>query len=131
MARRDDQDRRTRRLAPQTDEAQELEQFEYAARSYYGGALRPGNLKPKKNHIHSGNMEGIAAAILSGRFIGHLPAQCADVWVRQGRLKPLSTELHSYRSVFECVFPVGARMANAQRVLEDIMVKYAAPASAP
>lgn len=111
-------------------EADELEQFEYAARSYYGGALRPGNLKPKKNHIHSGNMEGIAAAILSGRFIGHLPPQCAEGLVRQGRLKPLSVELHSYKAVFECVFPVGARMANAQRVLEDIMVKYAAPTQA-
>ncbi|MGB3146577.1 MAG: LysR family transcriptional regulator [Paracoccaceae bacterium] len=107
-------------------EESELEEFEYAARSYYGGALRPGNLKPKKNHLHSGNMEGIAAAILSGRFIGHLPAQCAEVWVRQGRLKALSSELYSYNAAFECVFPVGARMANAQRVLEEIMVKYAA-----
>lgn len=102
----------------------ELEQFEYASRSYYGGALRPGNLKPKKSLIHSGNMEGIAAAILSGRFLGHLPAQCAESWVLQGRLKPLSIELHSYTTIFECVFPMGARMANAQRVLEDVMRKF-------
>lgn len=106
--------------------AEELEQYEYASRSYYGGALRPGNLKPKKTHVHSGNMEGIAAAILSGRFIGHLPAQCANTWVQRGRLKPLSAEVHSYNAPFECVFAVGARMANAQRVLEEIMMKYSA-----
>ena len=105
-------------------EAKELEDFEYASRSYYGGALRPGNLKPKKNQIHSGNMEGITAAILSGHFLGHLPAQCAETWVLQGRLKQISPELYSYTAAFECVFPVGARMANAQRVLEDVMTKY-------
>lgn len=107
-----------------TPEASELEQFEYASRSYYGGALRPGSLKPKKNHIHSGNMEGITAAILSGCFLGHLPIQCAKSWISQGRLKPLSTESHSYTATFECVFPVGVRMANAQRVLEEVMIKF-------
>jgi len=107
-----------------TLEASELEEYEYASRSYYGGALRPGKLKPKKNHIHSGNMEGIVAAVLSGRFLGHLPVQCAQTWVDQGRMKPLSTALHSYKATFECVFPIGARMANPQRVLEDVMVKY-------
>ena len=105
-------------------DAVELEKFEYASRSYYGGALRPSNLKPKKKLIHSGNMEGITAAILSGHFLGHLPAQCAKSWVLQGRLKPLSTELYSYTATFECVFPMGARMANPQRVLEDIMRKF-------
>jgi DNA-binding transcriptional LysR family regulator len=103
-----------------------LEEYEYAARSYYGGALRPGNLKPKKTHIVAGSLDGIAAAILSGRFLGHLPEQCARTWLEQGWLKPVSTAAHSYKSTFECVFPIGARMANTQRVLEDVMLKYAA-----
>jgi LysR family transcriptional regulator, transcriptional activator for bauABCD operon len=105
-------------------EASELETYDYAARSYYGGALRPGGLKPKNNLIYAGSMDGIAAAVLSGRFLGHLPDQCAQIWVEQGKLKPLSTELHSYKATFECVFPIGARMANTQRVLEDVMLKY-------
>ena len=109
-----------------TYEARELETYDYAARSYYGGALRPGGLKPKKNHIYSGSMDGIAAAVLSGRFLGHLPDQCAQTWVAQGKLKPLSADLHSYKATFECVFPIGVRMANTQRVLEDVILKYSA-----
>lgn len=105
-------------------QASELEEYEYAARSYYGGALRPGSLKPKKNYIYAGSMDGIAAAVLSGRFLGHLPDQCAQTWVDQGKLKPLSKKLLSYKATFECVFPIGARMANTQRVLEEIMLRY-------
>ena len=107
-------------------EVSELEAYEYAARSYYGGALRPGSLKPKNNHIYAGSMDGIAAAVLSGRFLGHLPDQCAQTWVEQGKLKPLSTELYTYKATFESVFPIGARMANTQRVLQDVMLKYSA-----
>ena len=114
---------------PDDPDAKEVETFEYASRSYYGGAMRPGSLKPKANHIVSGNMEGIAAAILSGRFIGHLPEQCADLWVRQGRMKPICQDRFSYDIKFECVFPVGARMANAQRVLEDVMLRHSVDAS--
>lgn len=109
-----------------TYEGSELETYDYAARSYYGGALRPGSLKPKNNLIYAGSMDGIAAAVLSGRFLGHLPDQCAQTWVEQGKIKPLSTELHSYKATFECVFPIGARIANTQRVLEDVMLKYSA-----
>ena len=69
-------------------------------------------------------MDGIAAAVLSGRFLGHLPDQCAQTWVDQGKLKPLSKKLLSYKATFECVFPIGARMANTQRVLEEIMLRY-------
>ncbi|MDG2356551.1 MAG: LysR family transcriptional regulator [Paracoccaceae bacterium] len=109
-----------------TYEGAELETYDYAGRSYYGGALRPGNLKTKNNHIYAGSMDGIAAAILSGRFLGHLPVQCAQTWVEQGKMKPLSTEFHSYKVTFECVFPIGTRMANIKRVLEEVMSKYSA-----
>ena len=109
-----------------TYEGSELEAYDYAARSYYGGALKTGNFKPKKNRIYAGSMDGIAAAILSGRFLGHLPVQCAQTWVEQGKMKPLSTEFHSYNVPFECVFPIGTRMANTKRVLEEVMSKHSA-----
>ena len=109
-----------------TYEGSELEAYDYAARSYYGGALKTGNFKPKKNRIYAGSMDGIAAAILSGRFLGHLPVQCAQTWVEQGKMKPLSTEFRSYNLPFECVFPIGTRMANTKRVLEEVMSKHSA-----
>ena len=109
-----------------TRESGELEEYDYAARSYYGGALKTGNFKPKKSRIYAGSMEGIAAAILSGCFLGHLPVQCAQVWVEQGKMKPLFTEVHSYKVPFECVFPIGTRMANTERMLEEVMLKYSA-----
>ena len=71
-------------------------------------------------------MDGIAAAILSGRFLGHLPVQCAQTWVEQGKMKPLSTDFHSYNVPFECVFPTGTGMANTKRVLEEVMSKHSA-----
>jgi DNA-binding transcriptional LysR family regulator len=109
-----------------TRESGELEEYDYAARSYYGGALKTGNFKPKKSRIYAGSMEGIAAAILSGCFLGHLPVQCAQAWVEQGKMKPLFTEVHSYKVPFECVFPIGTRMANTERMLEEVMLKYSA-----
>ena len=65
-------------------------------------------------------------AILSGCFLGHLPVQSAQTWVEQGKMKPLFTEVHSYKVPFECVFPVGTRMANTERMLEEVMLKYSA-----
>jgi len=109
-----------------TYEGSELEAYDYAARSYYGGALKTGNFKPKKNRIYAGSMDGVAVAILSGRFLGHLPVQCAQTWVEQGKMKPLSTEFRSYNLPFECVFPIGTRMANTKRVLEEVMSKHSA-----
>ena len=109
-----------------TYEGSQLQAYDYAARSCYGGALKTGNFKPKKNRIYAGSMDGIAAAILSGRFLGHLPVQCAQTWVEQGKMKPLSIEFHFYNVPFTCVFPIGTRMANTKRVLEEVMSKHSA-----
>lgn len=100
---------------------EEVDAHDYASRSYYGGSLQPGGLKPMQEQIHSGNMDGIAAAILSGRFLGHLPAQCAKPYLAEGRMKPVRPDLFSYDSRFEAAFPVGVRLSRAQRMLESIV----------
>lgn len=110
--------------SPDAPSLQDLEMYDYASRSYYGGTLRPGNLRPKNTFIQSGNMEGIAAAILSGRFLGHLPIQSAENWISKGLLKALAPELFSYKATFECVFPIGTRITRAQKVLEDVMARH-------
>lgn len=102
-----------------------IETCDYVSRSYYGGVLRPGNLKPKQVPVSSGNMEGIAAAILSGKFLGHLPEQCAEPWLEKGLMKPLRPKETSYDTLFECVFSTGIRMSRAQKMLEGVFLDYA------
>ena len=99
----------------------EIESYDYASRSYYGGSLQSGGLKPSRTFIHSGNMDGITAAILSGKFLGHLPAQCAQPYLDTGRMKQISSTRFSYDAKFEAAFPVGVRLSQAQRLLETII----------
>ncbi len=103
--------------------AEEVEEYDYASRSYYGGVLRPGQLRPKGNFVISGNMEGIAAAILSGKFLGHLPDQCAVTFLKAGLLEPVLPDVFSYETNFEAVFPAGARLSRAQKALENILIE--------
>lgn len=104
-------------------EAEDVEQYDYAARSYYGGVLRPGQMRPKGNSVVSGNMEGIAAAILSGRFLGHLPWQIAGPYETSGQMRPVLPQQFSYETNFEAVFPAGVRLSRAQKALEAILVE--------
>lgn len=104
---------------------EEINAFDYVARSYYGGVLKPGSMKPMKDAVKSGSMEGITAAILSGGFLGHLPQQCARPWIDAGEMKPVLPEETSYETLFECVFPAGARASRAQAVIEEIIVSSA------
>ena len=110
-------------------ERDEIESFEYASRSYYGGTLRPGTIRPSSITMYSGNMEAIAAAILSGKFLGHLPLQSARPYLEAGLIRPIQPELYSYRSGFEAVFPAGARLSRAQKKIEELLRQRYNPVS--
>jgi len=103
---------------------EELEQYDYASRTYYGGTLRPGNFQPKNTRASSSSMEGILSLVLSGKFLGHLPLQPAKPWLEQGKLRPVMPGDQSYSADFECVFHVGARISRAQRVFEDVVTSH-------
>lgn len=100
---------------------EELEQFDYAGRTYYGGSLRSGSFQPKNKSASSSTMEGILSLILSGRFLGHLPVQSAKPWLKKGKLQAVMPEQLSYSADFECVFHVGARISRAQRIFEEVV----------
>lgn len=104
---------------------EEISEYDYAARSYYGGMLRPGVMQPKKISSNSSHLEGILALIFSGEFVGHLPDQIARNWVKKGVLKAIMPNRLSYSSRFECAFSVGARISRAQTILEDVLIKHA------
>ncbi|MEQ8657609.1 MAG: LysR family transcriptional regulator [Hyphomicrobiales bacterium] len=110
--------------ATESPDIDELSQFDYAAKNYYGGMLRPGLMQPKKLSTNSSNLEGVVALILSGEFIGHLPDQTAASWHEKGMLRAILPEKLSYNAHFECAFSVGTRISRAQRVFEEILVQH-------
>lgn len=100
----------------------QIESAHYASRSYYGGSLDAGQLRPSQSLIQSGNMEGIAAAILSGEFLGHLPKQVAKPYLEEGRMRTIQPNVYAYETRFEAVFPSGTRLSRAQKILEDVLI---------
>ncbi|MEM8959317.1 MAG: LysR family transcriptional regulator [Pseudomonadota bacterium] len=98
-----------------------IESADYASRTYYGGALDAGRLRATAGPVHSDNMEGIAAAILSGRFLGHLPKQVAQPYLDDGSIQTVQPDIYGYVARFDAVFPAGARLSRAQKILEDVL----------
>jgi DNA-binding transcriptional LysR family regulator len=100
----------------------DAEQYDYAARTYYGGTLQPGVFHPNTKGAKCTSMEGIAALILSGRFIGHLPSQYAEKWVLTEEMKPLLPEQLSYNAGFEVVFAVGTQVSRTLKIFEEVLL---------
>jgi hypothetical protein len=69
-------------------------------------------------------MDGIAAFILSGKFLGHLPRQSAEPWLRGGRIRAILAQKLSYTTRFECVLPAGTRISRAVGNLEQVLETY-------
>jgi LysR family transcriptional regulator, transcriptional activator for bauABCD operon len=99
----------------------ELGQYDYAAREYYGGSLKPGAFRPLRVSSQCTTMEGTVALILSGKFIGHVPSLCAKRWLESGRLRPILPEKLSYSCTFECVLPVGTSISRQLDILEEVL----------
>ena len=98
-----------------------VENAAYASRTYYAGTLHAGRPRPERDMIKSGNMEGIAAAILSGNCIGHLPIQVARPFLENNLMQSIQPETYAYEVQFEAVFPTGARLSRAQKTLEEVL----------
>ncbi|MFW8641944.1 substrate-binding domain-containing protein [Rhizobium beringeri] len=110
--------------------ADTIEKSKYAARSYYGGKLKPGSLHPRPSTATASTMDGILALILSGNFIGHLPMQTANRWLDAGTIRPILPRVMSYDTLFECAFANGTRIARQIEVFEKVLSSYCAKGSA-
>ena len=95
----------------------QVEQYDYAARTYYGSSLRAGKLRPKLSTAKCTSMEGIAMLILSGRFLGHLPWLTASRWLESGDMRPVLKKQLSYVSRFESVVSVGTQVSRSVEIL--------------
>jgi LysR family transcriptional regulator, transcriptional activator for bauABCD operon len=101
--------------------AADLEQYDYAAREYYGGSLKPGAFHPARVSSQCTTMEGTVALILSGKFIGHVPDLPARQWVASGNLRAIMPQQFSYDCTFECVFAVGSRLSRPLEILKEVL----------
>jgi LysR family transcriptional regulator, transcriptional activator for bauABCD operon len=107
----------------QSIKAVDVEQYDYAAREYYGGSLKPGTFNPMRASSQCTTMEGMVALILSGKFIGHIPHLPASQWVERGRLRPILPEQLSYKCTFECVLPVGTCISRPLEIWEEVLAE--------
>ncbi|MDI3326859.1 LysR family transcriptional regulator [Pontibacterium granulatum] len=53
--------------------------------------------------------EGIAFLILTGQYIGYLPAHLANQWVNAGRMRAIDPETYNYETDFSVITRKGAR----------------------
>jgi DNA-binding transcriptional LysR family regulator len=102
----------------------EAESYDYAARSYYGGTLNLGTFRPTKSTASCASMEGVAAFILSGKYLGHLPIQVAKHWVVSGQMRPVLPDVTEYSSAFECVLSVGAQIGRPLEMFERLLAEH-------
>jgi DNA-binding transcriptional LysR family regulator len=101
------------RRAERTLSVRECEAADYVRRGYYAGSLKPGRFRARNETATAFNMEATATMILSGRYLGHLPAHFAAPWVERGELRSLLPTKLSYRTRFEAVHRKGPAPARA------------------
>ena len=85
----------------------DIQQFDYVQRSYYGGALSTGPFKPANIAASADNMEALLVLLMSGHYIGHLPTAWANEYVAQGELAPILAKKSRYYTLFEVAVRVG------------------------
>ncbi len=118
------------RAAAKLDPA-EIEAEPFVRRAYYGGALQTGAFRPKNVAATADSMEAIALLVLTGKFIGHLPANWARSGAWTGRLRSLLPKHFSYDSQFEVVVRTGASLTKLiDTFLTELFAVYGTKISA-
>jgi len=104
-----------------------LSQYHYAARSYMLDWVAPLGV-PLREAAVTSHMESTALLILSGRYIGYLPAHFAAQWVEQGLMRRLLEAEASYEDRF--YFAYRKREKNrAVKLLFDCMREHTSKTS--
>lgn len=108
----------------------EVAEAKYVARGYMGHrAAKPA--VPMNTAATSYDMESIARFILSGHFIGYLPAHYAALWVEREEMRPLLPKRLNYDSLFEVAIRKGApKVGIVEAFLEDLRRETRNPALA-
>ncbi len=98
----------------------------YAKRSY----LRERDVAPiskrLKTNARAHQIEGIAHLILTGKYIGFLPQHFADVWVRDGKMRPVQEGAFDQPSELKIVKKRGTELNLVARTFEKLVLASAA-----
>lgn len=101
-----------------------LKTSQYAKRAY----LKERDVAPisrgLKTNAHAHQIEGIAHLILTGRYIGYLPEQFANVWVRQGRMKPVGDGQYNQPSEIKLVRKRGPSLNMVAGLFKDLVKSF-------
>lgn len=99
-----------------------LKNSNYAKRAY----LRERKVAPisrgMKSSAHAHQIEGIAYLILTGKYIGYLPEQFANVWVRDGRMKKVGSGAFDQSTEIKLVKKRGMEPSLVARTFEKLLL---------
>lgn len=103
-----------------------VRELEHVVRGY--ATTRPAPPEASVNATATANnMEAILVLILSGSFVGHLPAHFAEPWVKRRLLRPIASPQFQFHTDFDVISRKDATPTLATRVfLEDIEAAFAA-----
>ena len=97
----------------------------YAKRAY----LREHDIAPVSRGLqanaHAHQTEGIAQLILTGRYIGYLPEEFANIWVSRGQMRAVGGDMFNQPSEIKLVRKRGAALSSPARAFETLIRKYA------
>lgn len=98
-----------------------LKTSQYAKRAY----LKEHDVAPVsrglKTNALAHQIEGIAHLILTGRYIGYLPEQFANVWVRDGKMGPVGEGAFDQPSELKLVKKRGSDLGRVAKTFEDLV----------
>ncbi len=104
-----------------------LKSSQYAKRTY----LRERDVAPISRHLNSTaqahQIEGIAHLVLTGHYIGYLPEQFANVWVREGTMRSVGGGQYSQPSELKLVKKKGHELNLVSRTFENLVREFSTP----
>ncbi len=98
-----------------------LKSSHYAKRTYLQERLVAPVSRGLKSTAFAHQIEGIAHLILTGKFVGYLPKQFANVWVRQQKMKSIGAGRFEQPSEIKLVTKRGTEQNLAARSFEDML----------
>jgi DNA-binding transcriptional LysR family regulator len=96
----------------------------------YWGSRDTKHISNGRSSATVNNMEAGAQLILSGEYLGYLPAHYAAAWVARGEMKPLLQDELTYEAPFELAHgPAAERPSSAKAFVNQVLAMYNAAKS--